>query len=230
MASYHEGQYQQPADNIHLKPMFNNDANPMDSGLSDEYYKPVASQPVSDRELLRLDVNDRRLKQRIRVLKLISRIVAAIMSAVTLAPLIMTLVKFFQTKNVYFTVDGVERTAWAADSITWYTYMYTGVAAVSFVLNSAIMIAYTRGVKQANAADKINSYWSHLIQFGRIVVWAVSAGIYRYGKEPVNSKFRDLWGWTCSTAANELQTVVTNINYNRYCNVQVMFASNIAGP
>ena len=205
----------------YLKPMFTNDTTSMHSNLSDEYYRPVASHSLPDRELLRLESDDRRLKQRIRVLKLISRIIAAALSAITLVPLVMTLVKYFQTKNVYYTVDGTRRTAWAAGTIAWYSYVYTAVAAVSFVLNAAILIAYARGVKQANAVGKVNSYWGYLVQIGHVIVWAVSAGIYRYGKEPVNGKFRDLWGWTCSTAADELQAVVTDVDFGKFCTIQV---------
>lgn len=99
MAYNHANRYQQPADDIRLKPMFNNDATSMNSGLSDGYYRPVATHPVPDDELLRLEARDSRLKQRIRILKFISRVVAMILSATTLAPLAMTLVKFFETRN-----------------------------------------------------------------------------------------------------------------------------------
>lgn len=201
--------------------MFNADTTSLHSGLSDEYYKPIAAHPLPDAELARLESRDQRLKYRIRVLRLISRVVAAILSATTLAPLAMTIIKFLQTRNVYYEVDGKQRTAWANDTITWYTYMYFGVALVSFVFNAAILIAYWKGVKQANSADKVAGWWSHLIMVFHIVVWGVSAGLYRYGKEPVNGKFRDLWGWTCSTAAEELQPIVTDVKFALYCNVQV---------
>lgn len=110
--------------------------------------------------------------------------------------------------------------------------MYTGVAAVSFILNTIILIAYWKGVKQANAADKVAGYCSHILLVGHIVVWVVSAGIYRYGKEPVNGKFRDLWGWSCSTAADEIQAVITDVNFGRYCNIQMsaMQPSSYAQP
>ncbi|KAK5126462.1 hypothetical protein LTR85_010698 [Meristemomyces frigidus] len=220
MAYNYGRQYRQPADDIRLKPMFSGAANARQPELSGEYYRPVATHPVPDNELLRLEAHDSRLKQRIRILKFVSRVVAMIMSATTLAPLVMTLVKYLETRNVYYTVDGQQRTAWANNSITWYTYMYTAVAAVSFILNSIILFAYWRGVKQANAADKVAGYWSNILLVGHIVVWAVSAGIYRYGKNPVNGKFRDLWGWSCSSTADEIQAVITDVNFGKFCNIQ----------
>ncbi|KAK6389519.1 hypothetical protein LTR65_006690 [Meristemomyces frigidus] len=220
MAYDYGRQHQQPADDIRLKPMFSDDVNSMGSRLSDEYYRPVATHPVPDAELSRLEAHDRRLKHRVRVLKFVSRVVASAMSAITLAPLVMTLVKYLETRNTYYNVNGIDRTAWPNNSNTWYTYMYTAVAAISFLLNTAIVIAYWKGVKQANSADKVAGYWSNILLVGHIVVWAVSAGVYRYGKEPVNGHFKDLWGWSCSTAADELQAVITDVKFGTYCNIQ----------
>lgn len=103
-----------------------------------------------------------------------------------------------------------------------YTYMYTAVSAVSFILNLAVMISYLRGgVKSANTADRYSTIWSWATIISHIVTWAVAAGVYRYGKEPVDGKFKDLWGWTCSTSAAALQEVLTSVDFDKYCKVQV---------
>lgn len=99
--------------------------------------------------------------------------------------------------------------------------MYTAVAAVSFILNFAVLASYLRGVEGANKADRINTIWSWTTIISQIVTWSVAVGIYRYGKEPVDGKFRDLWGWTCSTSAAELQGVLTSVDFDKYCKVQV---------
>ena len=53
-------------------------------------------------------------------------------------------------------------------------------------------------------------------------MWIASVAIYRYGKEPdVEGKFKDLWGWTCSPAAREIQDQITNVDFDTYCNIQV---------
>lgn len=114
----------------------------------------------------------------------------------------------------------VKRTAWAHDTITWYTYMYFSISAISFILNFIILLSYIRSVKTANSASTFSSVWTWTITLTHIGIWIASVVIYRYGKEPVNGKFRDLWGWTCSSTAQELQDVLTSVNFDRYCNVQ----------
>ncbi|KAK3117185.1 hypothetical protein LTR53_001689 [Teratosphaeriaceae sp. CCFEE 6253] len=210
-----------PSPDIHLKPVANHAAASVRSSVSDDYYSPVPQYlPAAGADHARLDSADQRLKKRIRLLRMVTRILSTIAAAATLAPLTMTLVKFFQTRNIQYTVGGKQRTAWAADTQTWYTFLYFGVALVSFLINSVVVLAYYRGVKAANAADNATGWWSNLLNATHVVVWIVSAIIYRVGKEPVNGKFRDLWGWTCSTAASELQVVVTSVNFDQYCTIQ----------
>jgi hypothetical protein len=180
--------------NISLKPMLQNQA-PSHSSFIDEPYKPIASNTVHGHETNLLTAADQRLKQCIRILKLISRIIALILSLATLIPLTMTLAKFLMTKNEFFVIDGQERTAWAKDSLTWYTYMYFGVALTSFIFDLAIVGAYCRGVKKANKVAAVATWWGTTVQVGHVVVWLVGAAVYRYGKEPVDERFRDLWGW-----------------------------------
>jgi ABC-type glycerol-3-phosphate transport system permease component len=166
------------------------------SSFNNNTYNPVASSnPVQDQETNLLATADQRLKSRIRVLKLVSRIVALVLSLATLIPLATTLTKFFETKSELIVVDGQERTAWAKGSRAWYTYMYFGVALTSFVFDLAIVVAYCRGVKKANKVAGVAVWWSTAVQVGHVVIWILSAAIYRYGKEPVGGKFRDLWGW-----------------------------------
>lgn len=182
---------------VHLKPMLSAQASPYShaSWTNGKPYKPIASEaPLSDEYTLS-QAADQRLKHRIRVLKLISRVIALLLSLATLAPITMTLVKFLLTRNTTFVVDGQERTAWAAESITWYTYMYFGVSLISCVFNLAIVIAYCRGIKKANNVASVAGWWSNTVLGCHVLVWIVSVALYRYGKEPVAGKFRDLWGW-----------------------------------
>jgi hypothetical protein len=185
------------ADNVHLKPMPQGQAPAYfcSSITNEDPYQPIAPDPSQVSKHDHLQAVDRRLKYRIRVLRLISRSIAFILSLTTLVPLALALAKFLSTKDTYFTVDGKERTAWAHDSITWYTYMYFGVSLVSFVFNLAIMTAYWRGIKKANIVASVATWWTSTVLVGHVLIWAVSAALYRYGKAPVGGKFRDLWGW-----------------------------------
>ena len=94
------------------------------------------------------------------VLRFVSRVVALALSSTTLVPLAMTVVKFVSTKDTYFTINGMVRTAWAHDSITWYTYMYFTVSLISFVFDLGVVLTYWCGTEKANKAASIASWWS----------------------------------------------------------------------
>ncbi|TKA42972.1 hypothetical protein B0A49_13020 [Cryomyces minteri] len=203
-----------------LKPMLLADSVSINSSLSGAKYDQVLHDDSSD-QLYGLQKRDERLKQRIRILKLTSRIIAAVMSAVTFVPMTMTLVKYLQTKDTYHSVGGASRTAWADNTSTWPTYMYFGVATASLLFNSAVVFAYLRGVQQANRANSVAGYFGMAAIAAHLVTWAVAAGLFRYAKQPHGGQFRDLWGWTCSAAADQIQQAfVEEIQFGVYCSLQ----------
>lgn len=181
--------------NVYPKPMLRSQAYSYTPNTTDDTYKLIAPDASLSDDYTQAQAADQRLKYRIRVLKLVSRVIALVMSMITLVPITMTLVKFLLTKNTTFVVDGKERTAWAHDTITWYTYMYFSVSLLSALFNLAIVIAYCRGVKKANNVATVASWWSYTVLVAHVSVWIASVAIYRYGREPVGGKFRDLWGW-----------------------------------
>ena len=224
MASiYGNRHYQQIPDQYNLKPVGYAETASL-SGYGDGSYRPVSSQPSysGGAELERLSTRDETLKKRVRLLRLISRVVSVIISGATLAPLAYTLIKYFQTRNQTIVVDGQDRTAWASGTQAWYTYVYFGVSTISFVFHAVILIAYCcGGVKKANKASTASSVWTGVLMVGHIVIWVISVAIYRYGKVPKDGRNTDLWGWTCSTTANQIQSQVKNIDYSKYCTAQV---------
>ncbi|KAL2356283.1 hypothetical protein BJ546DRAFT_597657 [Cryomyces antarcticus] len=183
------------------KPMLLADSVSINSSLSGAKYDQVLHDDSSD-QLYGLQKRDESIKQRIRILKLFSRIAAAVVSAVTFVPMTMTLVKYLQTKDTYHSVGGASRTAWAVNTTTWPTYMYFSVAAASLLFNSAVVFAYLRGVQQANRASSV-------------------AGLFRYAKQPHGGQFQDLWGWTCSAAADQIQQAfMKEVRFGVYCSLQ----------
>ncbi|KAF2623384.1 hypothetical protein BU25DRAFT_350224, partial [Macroventuria anomochaeta] len=165
------------------------------------------------------------LKARIRRFRVVSRTLSFLISIGVLAPITMTLTKFLRTQNVYRDVvqaDGTtkSRTAWAHDSKVWPTYSYFAVAAISTILNFATIFSYKFGVSRANSVSYITSLFSWGIMLGNLVVWAVAAGVYRDEKDK-HGKSNDLWGWTCSPAAQAIQRdFAGELDFNAYCNVQ----------
>ncbi|KAJ9647173.1 hypothetical protein H2199_002160 [Coniosporium tulheliwenetii] len=139
-------------------------------------------------QLNKLRRSDAKLKRRIRLLRLLSRLASLILSIAAFIPITMTLHKFLTTHDVYRDVllptgTTVSRTAWAADSKVWPTYMYFGVASTSLVLDVGILLSYLWSVKAANGMDNVANAFSLVVFVGNLVVWAVAAGIYRYEKD-----------------------------------------------
>lgn len=55
---------------------------------------------------------------------------------------------------------------------------------------------------------------------GNLVVWVVAAAVYRNEKDK-HGKSNDLWGWTCSPAAQLIQKdFAGEVDFNTYCSVQ----------
>ncbi|KAF2760729.1 hypothetical protein EJ05DRAFT_241026 [Pseudovirgaria hyperparasitica] len=197
------------------------------SGNGMEERPPVYAQSVESEEQMRaLNGRDQRLKRHIRVLRFVSRILAFVVSVLVFVPITITLVTFLRTNDISRVVtiaspgtapQTVSRTAWAQNSTTWPTYMYFGTAAVSLLLNLFIMIAYLRtDVRTANRTAYVATTFSWVVMVGNAVVWAVAASLYRQQK-----KNDDLWGWTCSSAAQAIQKVFENeVKFEQQCNIQ----------
>jgi hypothetical protein len=140
--------------------------------------------------------------------------------------MVLTVSKFLHTKDIFREVTGadgvtINRTAWALDSKEWPTYMYFAIAAISLILNLLIMLAYLRDIRAANRAATIASAFTLLVNLGNVIVWLVSVVVYRYEKD-TNGVSNDLWGWTCSSAAEDIQEAFSDvIQFNSYCNIQV---------
>ncbi|KAF2466545.1 uncharacterized protein BDR25DRAFT_306070 [Lindgomyces ingoldianus] len=226
--------YRTPAEQHLLSPGLSSTGLPSPSFPSPGYssgqsspLKPLHLVPSMDdmEEIKAMRREDERLKSHIRRLRLISRIIAFCISIAIFIPITLTLHKFITTKDVYRDVshpDGstVSRTAWAKDSKVWPTYMYFAVAAFTVLLHFIILLSYKFGVGHANKAATVATTFSWVVMIGNLVVWSVAAGLYRREKD-LGGKSNDLWGWTCSAAAEAIQKeFVGEVNFDKFCNVQ----------
>jgi len=165
------------------------------------------------------------LKQRIRRLRLISRILSLLLAIAAFVPLAITLSKFLSTRNDYrnipTTLGATTRTAWAFQTRAWPTYMYFSISLMSLLLNSAIIMSYIGGVKAANITARIGTVFTILLILMDIGIWTAAVIIYKVEKDILtDGKHTDIWGWTCSSAAREIQGVFTNVPFDKYCNIQ----------
>ncbi|KAF2197481.1 hypothetical protein GQ43DRAFT_380910, partial [Delitschia confertaspora ATCC 74209] len=175
-----------------------------------------------------------RLKTNIRRLRIISRVISFLISTSAFVPIALTLHKFLSTCNVSRTLtnsDGktVNRTAWANGSKAWPTYFYFTIALIGVVLQFSILLSYLCSVARANKAAIISDVFSWAVMIRDLAVWAVATAIYRREKG-LHGKNKDLWGWTCSSAARDIQEVFAKeVDFNSYCNIQITTASWYSG-
>lgn len=174
-----------------------------------------------EKDRVRLKEQDSNMKFRIRVLRILSRVFSACLSIGIVVQQAIVVMKFLKTQNSTYTANGRQIQLWPNNPITTYSYVYFGVSIISMVLDLIAVIAYCEGVDRSNKVDTISTVWSAFVFVGNILIWAAAVSIYRYGKHKVNDRWRDLWGWSCSSAATELQPFVPDVNFKQLCGVQV---------
>ena len=158
-------------------------------------------------------------------MRVISRVVGLVISIATLVPITMTLHKFLTTQHIFKTITDpngnlITRTAWAKDSKVWPTWMYFVAAAITVLLNLGILISYKFSVEKANRVAMVASIFTWFVLVSNLVVWCVAATLYRTEKDK-NGKSNDLWGWTCSPLAQKIQKDFGEVDFDRFCNIQV---------
>jgi hypothetical protein len=167
------------------------------------------------------------LKHRIRSLKVIQRVLAALTSIATLIPITMTLHKYLSTRGIIRAApDGhggiIDRSAWALETKSWPTYMYFATALVSVLTHIGVLLGYMCSIRTANRIDSVGTTIQMLEMGSQVIIWIVATAIYKYEKQITeNGKHNDLWGWTCSGPAQALQETFQDVvPFNSYCNIQ----------
>lgn len=95
--------------------------------------------------------------------------------------------------------------------------MLLGIAAVTFVMNLITLGSYICGVEAANKSASATSAVGVVLLVVHVVAWAVAAGLFRMAETG-----NDLWGYSCSSAADEVQAQVQSyLNFNKLCSYQV---------
>lgn len=215
--------------------------------------KPLMLPTISRRDaeydepdIATLQATDVRMKKRIRTLRIITRALAVGLSAAVLIPLIITLVKYVQTKDLVKQVtqpDGTQTqaSAWPSNqsgsaaapssptadasassgsAVIFPTYFCFSMASLSLLLNSIVVLCYTHSVNLANRTSGIVHIFIAIELPIHAAVWLVGASLYKVGQQ--NNGGRDLWGWTCGPQAKALQPVFADeIDYETYCKIQV---------
>ncbi|KAK0111139.1 hypothetical protein ONS95_001515 [Cadophora gregata] len=147
-----------------------------------------------------LEKKDQKYKRTIRVLRFISRLVSLILNAIMIGILSFALAKYYLTRN-HVTADNQK--AWVTPATLWPTFMLLGIAAVTFCMNLITLCSYVCGVGAANKSQTITTTLGIILLAVHFVSWAVAAGLFRMAETGT-----DLWGYTCSSKADEIQVQV----------------------
>lgn len=161
------------------------------------------------------------LKNRIRVLRVVQRVWSVINSICVLIPLSYALYSYLHTRNISQPVNGTLQTPWPIHTKTWPTYMYFSVAAVSLIFHLVTLIAYCGGVRTANKANTFGSVFDWSVEGVNFAVWIAAVITYQMENNQ-NGVPNDLWGWSCSDAADNIQDAFKGtVNFSILCEGQV---------
>ena len=210
------GQYQRLPDNQYLQPT---PYAPTGSRLSGQYDHYQPNEPA---EFTRLERGSN-TTHRMHVFRCIASAFAVLFSIAVVIPMSMTLIEYLRTRNAtYSRANDGAKSVWPANVNMAYTYVYLGVSVGSLLLNAIVLLMSCHSVRQAKGAP-LAATRSSIIMFAHALIWAAAVAGYRYGKREVQHKWEDLWGWTCSGEADDVQPYVKDIDFRKYCNIQVRY-------
>ncbi len=154
-----------------------------------------------------------RLKRYLRIGRILTKIITILFSAVMFAIMMFMVIKYQSTKDE--TRGG--RTAWPKDPRLWPTFMLLVGAGLTLLLSFITLLSYCCAFDKARRSWKLTIV-RYVIHIG---AWVVISTLYRYEKS-THGVDNDLWGWSCSTKAAELQSEFNGVvNFSSLCSVQV---------
>lgn len=150
-----------------------------------------------------------RLKHRIRILKLFTRIAATSLAIATGTQEGQTLYSFITTHSTLR--DG--RGPWALETQLWTSILLFSISLLTAILGAVIIVAYLIPIQIANNFASNATKFFVAIELGHILIWLGVTIAYRVGK---NGK--DLWGWACSPLAAKIQPNFEGVvQFNQVC-------------
>jgi hypothetical protein len=162
------------------------------------------------------------MKRKIRRMRIFQRVLNLIISVAVLGIMVNTYVTFANNRTVQS--GGQTIPIYPVDPITWPTWMMIATGAVSILFNTTIMTAYCWGVSTANRVNQYAGYWGYLMHVVNIGVWLATSTTFQMlqGDPSGDPPPRDLYGWTCSDAVDQLVSEVeVTVNFNLQCVTQV---------
>ena len=167
-----------------------------------------ASKPSPKHEVLTSRFHSIRRYTKIAVV--CSNVFSGIFSSIMESCMIFVTYKFYKTKDL----DTPDRPwgPWPKETKLWPTYMLAASSGVTTILALCLLIALCCQAKRKAA------FFSILYSVIHVVFWVGISVTYRIAK-----KKDDLWGWSCSDQAKEIQKQLGSglLDFERLCTIQV---------
>jgi len=181
----------------------------------------IQSDPYSDDSrrlaLEELEKQDLVYKQRIRYIRLLSRILSTILAAYILGSLSFSLSRYVLTKDRIIPESNPPRTAWPDPTVLWPTFMLIALAAFTLFMNFIGLVAYCCGFGAARKTHKVTGKLIHIELAVKLVAWGVAMGLFKMATEDQT----DLWGYTCGPASDAIQDQVSSfMDFGQLCTIQ----------
>ena len=160
-----------------------------------------------------------RWRRYLRILKILTKSISTIFSAVMFGIMVFMMVKYNGTKNTFR--NG--RNAWPRDPKIWPTVMLLVGSGLTLLLSIITLVSYCINFSKARRSWKLT-----IVQYAiHIVAWIVISTLYRYEKS-LHGNNNDLWGWSCSQETTAIQQEFRGVvNFTPLCNVQVSVSSHL---
>jgi hypothetical protein len=120
----------------------------------------------------------------------------------------------------YNTADTVHegQALWGANPKLWPTYLMLGVASLSSILCTIVLLAYFWGTKAANKWNTARFGLSLFTMGFMMVMWAFAAG----GMEGTSGIDASIWSQACDATDQKKSIFGHEVNFNQFCLEQVV--------
>ena len=133
----------------------------------------------------------------LRIYLIIQYILNSILAITIIAIMVLTLVKYNSTKSV--------KGAWPANAILSPTFLMLVVSVLNVFMDAINLLVQCCGARAIRAMGAIVTKVRNFTGFLSAVMPAIAAGFAAFAKNSTNGS--DLWGWSCSDAADAMQSV-----------------------
>ena len=129
------------------------------------------------------------------------------------------LIVFYRTANIVS--QGVR--LWPSNAKLWPTYVLLGVAGLSSVLATIVLVAYCWSTKAANRWNTARFGLTVLTIGFSVVMWGIAAAGIQSTSDFNGIGAQSLWSAACDATAQQLQMFDKTVNFKQFCIEQVPF-------